>query len=67
MRLCASALPVINIKAVAQGDLSANPIARREFSGPGRLVEWGFFFLSPTLLLHYFRPQESILHHVNVM
>lgn len=27
----ANALPVINIEAAAQGDLSANPIARREF------------------------------------
>lgn len=32
----ANALPVINIKAVARRDLSANPIARREFRGPGR-------------------------------
>ena len=68
MHPCANALPVINIEAVARGDLSANPIARREFLGPGRKGWDGLFSpLSPTFLLHYFRPQESILHHVNVM
>ena len=36
MHPCATALPVINTEAVAQGDLSANPTACREFWGPGR-------------------------------
>lgn len=62
-------LPVISIEAVTRGDLSVNPSAWRKLFGPGRNGSDGFFFfhLSPTFLVHYFRPQESILHHVNLM
>lgn len=79
----ANTLPVINIKAVARRDLSANPIARREFRGPGRKGGLNGLFFSPrrtlstppspppsilpTFLLHYVGPGEKILHHVNVM
>lgn len=49
MHPCVNALPVINIEAVAQGDLSANPIARR---GPGRKGWDGLF--SPSLPLSFY-------------
>lgn len=48
MHPCVNALPVINAEAVAQGDLSANPIAHREFRGPGR-KGWDGLFSSPPL------------------
>ena len=68
---CAKALSVISVKVVVRGrSISKSNCTQRILRSWQKRVECP----SPpphththTLLLHYLRPQESILHHVNVM